>query len=45
MADPPQWRHANPILEVADVKTALGYYRRVFGLVPTWMWGANVADL
>ena len=37
-SDPTQWRHANPILEVADLSAAIAYYRRVFGLVPTWTW-------
>lgn len=35
--DPTQWRHANPILEVADVPAAIAFYGRVFGLVPTWL--------
>jgi hypothetical protein len=35
-SDPTQWRHANPILEVADVQAAMAYYPRLFGLVPNW---------
>jgi predicted enzyme related to lactoylglutathione lyase len=44
-SDPTQWRHANPILEVADVRTTVAYYERVFGLVPTWMWEENVGGV
>ena len=43
--DPTQWRHANPVLEVADVSAAIAYYRHVFGLVPTWVWGTNAGGV
>lgn len=36
-SDATQWRHANPILDVADVSRAVAYYRDVFGLIPTWI--------
>ena len=37
-SDRAEWRHANPILEVADVSRAIAYYREVFGLIPSWTW-------
>lgn len=40
-----QWRHANPILDVADVSRAIAYYRDVFGLIPTWMWEEHVGGV
>jgi uncharacterized glyoxalase superfamily protein PhnB len=43
--DPTQWKHANPILAVADVPRAIAYYRDVFGLIPTWMWEENVGGV
>jgi uncharacterized glyoxalase superfamily protein PhnB len=44
-SDPTQWRHANPILDVADVPRAIAYYRDVFGLMPTWMWEEDVGGV
>lgn len=36
--DPTAWNHANPILEVSDVRRSIAFYRDVLGLTPHWMW-------
>jgi uncharacterized glyoxalase superfamily protein PhnB len=33
-----RWNHANPVLEVSDVRRAIAYYRDMFGLTPSWTW-------
>lgn len=44
-SDPTQWNHANPILEVSDVPSAIAYYRDVLGLAPTWIWGERIGGV
>lgn len=39
------WNHANPVLEVSDVSRAIAYYRDVFGLTPSWMWGDRIGGV
>lgn len=44
-SDPTRWNHANPMLEVSDVRRAIAYYRDVLGLVPGWMWEERVGGV
>jgi len=40
MADPARpFRHIAPVLQVADVRAALDYYRRVLGFEEGFVWG------
>jgi catechol 2,3-dioxygenase-like lactoylglutathione lyase family enzyme len=40
-----QWRHMNPVFEVADIDRSLAFYRDVLGLTPNWRWEDDAAGL
>ncbi len=44
-SDPTRWNHANPILEVSDIPSAIAYYRDVLGLVPSWIWEERIGGV
>jgi len=40
-----EWRHMNPVFEVADIDRSLEFYRDVLGLTPHWRWQSSAAGL
>ena len=40
-----RWNHANPVLDVSDVRRSIAYDRDVFGLTPTWMWEERIGGV